>query len=400
MQVTSNNVLKKRDSKQRITPVKSFAIDSLPFYWRLCDKNDSDNYLVKTNYRFAFEIDPLCNLLVQSRTEEVLTALGIVYEQEYNIGYLQDRNVMAKQYGVDFIKFLKGHLSLNPKVKHILEIGCGGCVVLSELKTLGYEVMGIDSSPFAKSEGQKKGVDVIQGFFPGVDIKKKFDLIFHVDVLEHIDDYIGFLKSQYDQLNEGGLLVVNVPDASESIGLGDFSIAMHQHLNYFTENSLHQVLSIVGFHVTELTRAGYGGSLYAIATKSLPSRGLRQSPPFVEEFCAKALLLRDKFVKLIQSIESIDNASVGFYVPLRALPYISNLETDLKLRFFDDTPHWHNQFFDGVNINIENFSDLVRSPVTHLFVMSLTFGEAIEKKVQTYFGDSVRIITLKEIASS
>jgi 2-polyprenyl-3-methyl-5-hydroxy-6-metoxy-1,4-benzoquinol methylase len=380
--------------------VKSFNINSLPFYWRLCGRHDSDNYLGKTNFPFTFEIDPLCNLLVQARNEEVLSALGIVYEQEYNIGYLQDRNVIAKQYGVDFLKFLKAHLFLNPKVKNILEIGCGGCVVLSELKTLGYEVMGIDSSPFAKSEGQKKGVDVIQGFFPGVDIKNKFDLIFHVDVLEHIDDYIGFLRSQYDQLNEDGLLVVNVPDASESIGLGDFSIAMHQHLNYFSENSLRQVLNVTGFHVTELTRAGYGGSLYAIATKSLPAHGSRHAPPFTEEFFVNALLLRNRFVKLVQSIESIDNSSLGFYVPLRALPYISNLESDLKFRFFDDTPHWHNQYFDGVNICIENFSDLVKSPVTHLFVMSLTFGETIKKKVKTYFGDSMQIITLKEIASS
>lgn len=94
-----------------------------------------------------------------------------------------------------------------------------------------------------------------------------------------------------------------------------------------------------------------------------------------------------------------NNESLGFYVPLRALPYISALNLKYSYRFFDDTPHWHNKYFDGINVKIENFSDLVKAPVENLIICSLTFDKVIFKKIKKEKSLKIKIIKLQEIIS-
>jgi 2-polyprenyl-3-methyl-5-hydroxy-6-metoxy-1,4-benzoquinol methylase len=375
-----------------------FCIDNLPFYWRLATKEQRRQNVTQDFFPFEFDVDRDHDLLIQKRNPAVLDALNVVYQQEYNIGYLQDGNHIAKPYGTDFINYLKHHLREHQQIKSILEIGCGGCVVLHELRALGYDVCGIDSSPFAKTEGQKKGIEVIQDFFPSAGLTKKFDLIFHVDVLEHVDDYVSFLKSQHAQLAANGVLVVNVPDVTESIETGDFSMAMHQHLNYFSETSLRSVLSCAGFDVLAINRAGYGGSLYAVGVKraggaAVPGAVTQDS----RRFLARIEAVNQRFSDLVREILADGNRSLGFYVPLRTLPYIAKNEIWRNIRLFDDTSHWHECYFDGVDIAIENFEDLKRRPVTDMLVMSTTFGDVIKRKIATEFGDAIRVVTLGEI---
>ena len=50
-------------------------------------------------------------------------------------------------------------------------------------------------------------------------------------------------------------------------------------------------------------------------------------------------------------------------------------------RLFDDTSHYRNSFFDGCDVKIENFNDLVKNPVDHLFIMSFPFGKKIKSRV-------------------
>ena len=375
-------------------------IKKLPFYWRLSHKESKSTNVVNDYYPFTFDVDSEQGLIIERRDQSVLDALNLIYQQDYNIGYLQDVNEIAKPYGADFIAYLRVQLEVNTSIKKILEIGCGGCTVLAELKSSGYKVCGIDSSPFSAGEGAKKGIDVVTDFFPSKQLTEKFDLIFHVDVLEHIDSYIDFLKYQYEQLNDGGILVVNVPNATESIQLGDISMAMHQHLNYFTEKSLTAALENTGFEVTSVVKAGYGGSLYATGRKS--SRKTTNNVSFdagvYEVFFTQASKVINAFDQRVEQALSKRGRTLGFYVPLRTLPYIAKKEIYSGFRFFDDTSHWHQNVFDGIDVPIENFQNLVQRPVTDLIIMSLTFGDIIRDKVQKEFGDKVRVTTLGELA--
>ena len=379
--------------------LNEIIIKDLPFYWRLSNINNKTRNVVNDFYPFSFDFDFENGLLIQRRDREVLKALKTIYTEEYNIGYLQDGYSIAKSYGTDFINFINKHIANNPSIKNVLEIGCGGCVVLDQIKKKGLEVCGIDSSPFAATQGKKKNIEVVTDFFPSKKLTEKFDLIFHVDVLEHIDDYKRFLIAQYEQLNENGFIVVNVPDASESIKIGDISMAMHQHLNYFTKKSISYILNSVGFEVITVDQAGYGGSIYAIGQKKNSVKknySDKVEPSEYNNFIFMAKKTIDNFKKVSENILNDSDRSLGFYIPLRTLPYLSFL-SNYDYRFFDDTIHWHNCVFDGSKVPIENFSDLMKTPTTDIMVMSLTFGNIIKNKLTKNFGDKINTITLKDL---
>ena len=384
--------------------MSNFVIEKLPFYWRLSPSGEPRSNIVEEYFPFVFSQQPEFGLVIQERNAAVLDALEKIYQQEYNIGYLQDANEIARPYGVDFIRFLDQVLAENPGIHKILEIGCGGCVILEGLKNRGYDVVGVDSSPFAVKEGAKKGVKVITAFFPTPLITEKFDLAFHVDVLEHIHKPLDFLKQIREALNPDGIVIVNVPDATESIEIGDISMAMHQHLNYFTESSLVAMLQSAGFEVLQVVKAGYGGSRYAAARRSENAKGNSiprnlDGSEAHDRFPVLARQVLSTFDQLVASIVKDKSASLGFYVPLRTLPYIALTGRFSGFRFFDDTEHWHYREFDGVPVTIENFADLQKEPVTHILIMSLTFGDAIRKKIHASFGDRIKTYTLSEIAS-
>lgn len=378
----------------------NITIPQLPFYWRLVSRAEKADGLVASHFPFEFDTDPSLGLVIERRDPEVLAALETIYKTAHNIGYLQDANEIARPYGTDFVRYLDDVLAANPGTRRILEIGCGGCVVLAELKGRGHEVLGIDSSPFAAQEGAKKGVNVITDFFPSEKVPGLYDMIFHVDVLEHTSDPVSFLKEHYDKLNEGGLVVVNVPDATESIEIGDISMAMHQHLNYFTVGSLARTLQAAGLEVVSVDKARYGGSLYAVGrrgTARTTASGVPSSEASFNVFEAKARQVIANMNSAVELITSNPANTLGYYVPLRSLPYIACAKPH-SFRFFDDTGHWHRREFDGVDVPVENFSDLKVKPVSHVIIMSLTFADAIRRKIQAEFGDRIKTLTLAEIA--
>jgi len=66
-------------------------------------------------------------------------------------------------------------------------------------------------------------------------------------------------------------------------------------------------------------------------------------------------------------------------MPQRAFPYLAFIDWFEGFRIFDNMNVWHRRYLDGIEIPIENQSDLVADPVDHVFVMSLTFGAEVQR---------------------
>ena len=373
-------------------------IKELPFYWRTKETMDEEHGLIPENFPYKFELDQKNGLLRQCVSPSLKTILEEVYRAESNIGFLQDDHSLASGYGDDFLDFIMRSIN-HTAVKNVIEIGCGGCVLLEKLDKLGYFVKGVDPSPIATLKGKEKNITVVKEFFPTPLLNEKADLIFHVDVLEHIEDPVLFLSEQKLALTDDGILIVNVPDCTESIIKGDISIATHQHLNSFTVNSLRNVIREAGLGVLNIEKSGFGGSLYAVASQNsnLDKFIPEKSDDLYENFFTIAERNIKVFDELITSAQQAEK-TIGFYMPLRSFPYISASGFDGNFRVFDDIQHWTGRFFDGVNIPIENFDGLILDPVDYLFIMSLTFGEQVKTKVLKYC-PSVEVVKLDEILS-
>lgn len=376
--------------------MNNLIIENLPLFWRVKNSN-SDLNIVPNVSNFEFEFDEGLQLLKQKQNNDLLSSLDQIYKADYNIGYLQTKNDISKNYQSDYSSYIQKMLfKYKRNIQSVLEIGCGESNLLNYFNKLGIRVIGIDPSPRSKSTEY----EIINDFFPSILFQDKVDLIFHSDVLEHVTDPISFLNSQKDQLNDDGLLILAVPSCEENINFGDVSMVIHQHLSYFDKESLTRLLTLVGFSILDIRYSSYGGSLYCCAIKSREKDRLIQSIPNTDKyqkFTNKALNNINYISSLFQ--EYSESNSIGFYVPLRSFPYLSksSLLTDkTKVRFFDDTSHWHNEQFDGIDISIENQLDLLSNPVDILFIMSLTFGDIIYNKVSS-ISKIKKIITLRDL---
>jgi 2-polyprenyl-3-methyl-5-hydroxy-6-metoxy-1,4-benzoquinol methylase len=369
---------------------------NMPLYWRCKDSPHQEIGLPPARADFVFDFDHQLNLFIEKKTPELSLLLQDIYSRHANVGFIQDGNELVNTYGADFWRFL---LPLVEKMSKpsVLEIGCGGCLFLERLKNIGCNVLGVDPSPIALQSGLLKEIEVIQDYFPVKNLTITPNLIFQVDVLEHIEDPVSFLQSQRKALADDGIIVVNVPNCSHSIAKGDISMALHQHVNMFDEISLPNVFKAAGFEILKLQHSTYGSALFCAAIKSKSKQALTLD---INNrwltFQDKAQINIQHFIKQVKAASSL--GSVGFFMPQRAFPYLSFLNEFGDFRIFDNMNVWHNKYLDGLAIKIENQQDLVDDPVDHLFIMSLTFGEEVAQTLREDI-PSMNITTLDELVN-
>lgn len=362
--------------------MKNSNLGKLQFYYRNTVQPNMPTNIVPDFVEFEYGFIEDLQLIIQNRKKTTLSCLDIIYKYSFNVGYLQEGHDLASKYGLDFIDYIvKSINNSSPDAVRISEIGAGGCYILRKLKEKGFEVVAIDPSPIAHDKGREFGIEVVPEFYPSSNYIPKSDVIIHYDVLEHIDNRTEFLKSNLNELNENGLVVFAVPDCTNNIKTGDISMFIHQHLNYFDQDSLSNLMESEGFELIDVSKSKYGGVLYCCARKNNNKKYInKQGSEKINNFQELSIKNINKVREFINEGLFTGN-TLGCYIPLRALAYLSTIGVKENLRFFDDDKGIYNKYFDGFPIPIENRNDLINNPVTHLLIMSSAFGEKIAKEL-------------------
>ena len=121
------------------------------------------------------------------------------------------------------IRYIKENIIHNFKLKakkkplkkiNILDIGCGGGLLSEPMSRLGASVIGIDASDrninIAKLHARKNKLDIkyVCSSPEKLKIKKKFDVILNMEIVEHVEDIDFFIKSSSKLLRKNGLMFV------------------------------------------------------------------------------------------------------------------------------------------------------------------------------------------------
>ena len=121
------------------------------------------------------------------------------------------------------IKYIKDNIIKNFKISsksfplkniNILDIGCGGGLLSEPICRLGANVTAIDASlkniKVAKyhSKKNKLNIDYMCSSPDKLKIKKKFDVVLNMEIVEHVEDINLFLKKSSQLLKKNGLMFV------------------------------------------------------------------------------------------------------------------------------------------------------------------------------------------------
>ena len=96
----------------------------------------------------------------------------------------------------------------------LLDIGCGGGLISEPMCRLGANVTGIDASNkninVATLHAKKSGLDInyVNTSPEQKVIKKKFDVILNLEIIEHVDNVDLFLESSSKLLKENGIMFI------------------------------------------------------------------------------------------------------------------------------------------------------------------------------------------------
>ena len=122
------------------------------------------------------------------------------------------------------IQYLKENIMEHFKLKKtnsplkrvsVLDIGCGGGLLSEPISRLGARVTAIDASKknieVAKFHAKKNNLKI--NYFCSspekLNLKKKFDVILNMEIVEHVEDLNFFIKKSSNLLKKNGLMFVS-----------------------------------------------------------------------------------------------------------------------------------------------------------------------------------------------
>jgi len=134
----------------------------------------------------------------------------------------------------------------------IVDIGCAGGEMLAALADRGYvDLTGIDPSPACVERSRGiPGVRANRGSLANLPAPAEpWDLVILSHVLEHVRDLKGALAALFPFVAPGGVLYVEVPDASRYVDFAwsPFQDFNSEHINHFSLQSLENLLAASGF---------------------------------------------------------------------------------------------------------------------------------------------------------
>ncbi len=145
--------------------------------------------------------------------------------------------------------------------RKLLDIGSGTGDFLSVGKKRGWNVLGIEPSSVAAAHARRRGLAVVNDFFPNsLEGRGPFDVVTVFMVLEHVPDPISFLREAKKLLKPSGLLLIFSPNdysplqqiVRRKLPTEPWWVVPKHHINYFGFFSIQKVLTRLGFRTEEM----------------------------------------------------------------------------------------------------------------------------------------------------
>ena len=175
---------------------------------------------------------------------------------------------------------------LSPK-SHILEVGSGTGGMLSLLKKNNHSFLGLEvDKTYSKHLVNTYGKEhILSSVYQEVSVPQPQDCIYMRHVFEHFEDPQAIAEKCWQDLTEGGILYLNVPNAANEHILQE-SIQNHPHLYHFIQAGITRVLQNAGFTILHANTYSWKSTnrFILFIKRVLGKNNLRKDTPEHSEF--------------------------------------------------------------------------------------------------------------------
>ncbi len=292
-----------------------------------------------------------------------------------------EMKVYRRTYFKDFVD--KYHL----QGKKVIEIGSGKGEFLSLMNEAGVEGYGVEHCQENVEACTEKGLNVQQGYMDCVGTLLEnvpFEGFFIMNFLEHAPNPNDFLKAIYENLAEGAIGLVEVPNTDFILENLMFSEFITDHLLYFTENTLRILLEKNGFEVLECNVVWHNYCLAAIVRK----KKILKLGQFYER--------QDKITKEIQSFVNRYDRVAVWGAGHQALAVIALTGIKDQIRFVVDSASFkQNRYTPGTHLKIVAPEQIKKEKIDAVLVMAASYSDEVAQIIADQYPD-VKIAILRE----
>lgn len=299
--------------------------------------------------------------------KEVIRAAGISKEM---------RDFRRKQ----FASFVR---NFSLKKKKVIEIGCGRGEYLSLMQQCGVDAYGLEYSGKSAALCVKNGLKVYKGFIKSGAYKLRhapFDAFFTLNFIEHLPDPNSFLRGVYNNLTDGAVGFVEVPNFDMILRNKLFSEFMRDHLFYFTRETLNVALRQNGFEIIDCKEVWHDYIISAVVKK-------RQKLD-ISHFNNHQAKLKEEIEAYIRSFKHKRIAIWG--AGHQALAVISLMNLTGKIKYVVDSAVFkQGKYTPATHIRIVSPDALSQDPVDAIIIMAASYSDEVARILRNKFSRNV-----------
>lgn len=230
--------------------------------------NNFDQYQLLKDIRIAQCKE--CGFILNDIVNEIQLNQFYTQESQYHSGNSFGtggvNNADKQRYDL-YENLLSKYINKN---SHIYDIGCAKGGLIQHFNSLGYmNTAGIEINQALVNFAKSLGLNVQEGDATNIPLtNNESDVLIFSHVFEHLLEFEKTLTSINRVLKDEGLLFIEVPNANEYFKYPVFDffwLGIREHINHFSKNTLHGILSNYGFEMIEVleTNISYDNKKYS-----------------------------------------------------------------------------------------------------------------------------------------
>ena len=257
--------------------------------------------------------------------------------------------------------------------KKILEVGCGKGEYLEILSHSSVKAFGIEYSKHSVNYCKKNNLSVTRGFLGDKTLNlydQPYEGFMCLSFMEHWPNPNKVLRSLSENLSDGAIGLVEVPNFDMILDKGLYSEFISDHLLYFTEKTLIFTLQLNGFEVLECKPIWYNYILSVVVQKRV-----KTNLDYLQEFQIKVKKDLDEFIgKFPKKRVAIWGAGH------QALATISLTEIEEKIKYIIDSAVFkQGKYSPSSHIQIVSENTLNDDSVEAVIIMAGSYSDEILK---------------------
>ena len=348
---------------------------------------------------FTLNICMQCSHIFQTNIEKDL--LNLIYKEFYNHYNLDTSIEFQLVYRDRTINFLKNVISAGENQK-ALDIGCGEGTYFKEFRKMGFDCYGIEPSPKSEIAKQKNPDAIISNdFFNNFDTNifgTSFDVIMMNWVLEHIEDIEDFFGKLKAYIKKGTKLFIQVPDLDYYIEHNMPLFYVHEHINYFSAQTLCLLLKRKGFKILDVNKGDSPALLVAGEYMGTEQKTIVQNTDQIiqkKDFIANNEALKANVKKIISKNEKIIFYGIGLLSFWISDFCLSDKDKE-KIVLLDDNSYYKGKMVPSFNKQLEFFPDGYDLEGYIVFITtSPVYHDKIKENIQNKFIGNFQVATIK-----